>query len=599
LKHSAAVSDQSKRDLLKLINGLGQAGAGSAKLQAGLAAASSGASQLHSGSGQAGSGAGQLHSGLAQAQAGSARLQAGLRSALTGAVALKNGAAQALSGSGQLVTGLAQAQAAAKPSVPALNSLAAQTATTSSQVASALAELQSMTTGKNDPRYAATLTALTAASSNASSSESLAASVAAQAPALISGLNQLHAGAAELQAGLDHLHSGNAQLATGINQLSGGGGQLTSGLTQLTAGAEALQIGIGQLTNGAGQLATGLGGGVAPAGQLTTGLDQMQAAVIKARGQIPSTAQLKQLEAQTPGIFNSGYFVLAAVDGATPPARNAATLTLNLERGGTAGQIMVVPKYGTSDPRTIALGRQLASLSTSFARAHGLQAAVGGPAGDLSDLTSVTASRIWLDVAATALVIALVLAVALRAVLLPAFATLSGLLVVGSTFGVLELLFGGSNPPMGGPGYLDPITIISVSTLALGITTVFSTVLLARTREEFVAASGSGEAARDGLRETAAAITGAGLLMIAALISFSPTHLLNVRALGIGVAVAVLLHLLIVRPVLLPAAAAVLGRYGWWPTAATGPGAPTHPHKRKVTLPPPSLPHRRPRPAHP
>jgi X-X-X-Leu-X-X-Gly heptad repeat protein len=54
LKHSAVVSDQSKRDLLKLINGLGQAGAGSAKLRAGLAAASSGVSHLHSGSGQAG-----------------------------------------------------------------------------------------------------------------------------------------------------------------------------------------------------------------------------------------------------------------------------------------------------------------------------------------------------------------------------------------------------------------------------------------------------------------------------------------------------------------------------------------------------------------
>ena len=128
---------------------------------------------------------------------------------------------------------------------------------------------------------------------------------------------------------------------------------------------------------------------------------------------------------------------------------------------------------------------------------------------------------------------------------------------------------------------------------------MFSTVLLARTREAFVATSGSAEAVRNGLRETAGATTGAGLLMIAALIPLSLTELLNIRALGIGVAVAVLLHLLIVRPVLLPAAAAVLRRYGWWPTAATRPGAPTHPHRRKVALPAPSLPHRRSRPAHP
>ena len=42
--------------------------------------------------------------------------------------------------------------------------------------------------------------------------------------------------------------------------------------------------------------------------------------------------------------------------------------------------------------------------------------------------------------------------------------------------------------------------------------------------------------------------------------------MINVRQFGIGVAVAVLLEVLIVRPVLLPAAEAVLGRFGWWPT---------------------------------
>jgi len=162
-----------------------------------------------------------------------------------------------------------------------------------------------------------------------------------------------------------------------------------------------------------------------------------------------------------------------------------------------------------------------------------------------------TASRIRPDVAA----LALVLAVAFRALLLPAVATLSGMLVAASTFGVLELLFGRSNPPLGGPGYLDPITIISVFALALGITVVSSAVLLARARQAFVAGAGSREAVRSGLRETTAATTGAGLLMIAALIPLSLTQLLNVRALGIGLAVAVLLHVLIVRRVLLPAVA--------------------------------------------
>jgi putative drug exporter of the RND superfamily len=597
LKNSVALSDQSKKNLLTLANGLGQAGAGSTQLQAGLAAASSGASQLQSGGGSAQSGAGQLHAGLAQAQSGSKRLMAGLNQALSGAVALKNGSAQVLSGSNQLTNGLAQAQNGAKPVVPGLDALSGAAATTSAQVNGALAQVNAMTTGKTDPSYAAVQHALATAAGTATATKALAAAAAQQAPALVNGINQLHAGAAQLQAGIGQLHSGNVQLASGINQLATAGSALPAGLNQLTAGAGALQIGLGQLSTGAGQLASGLSGGVGPAGQLTTGLGTMQAAVIKSRGQIPSTAQLKQLFAQSPGMFSSGYFVLAAVEGATHSNRNAASFTINLLRGGTAGQIMVVSKYPSNDPRTAALGTTLDRLSGQFAKSNRVQVAVGGPAGSLGDLTNATRSRIWVDVAVLAAAIVLVLALALRALLLPIVATAFSLLVAASTFGLLQVLFGGSNPPMGGPGYLDPVTIISVFTIAFSITVVFSTILLMRTREVYVAAPGNRAAVRTGLRETAAASTGAGLLMVAAIIPFAITDLLNIRALGIGVAFAVLLDVLIVRPVLMPAAEAVLGRYAWWPTRApveevTAPAAGARQRRLRA-----HLPHRRPRPA--
>jgi RND superfamily putative drug exporter len=206
----------------------------------------------------------------------------------------------------------------------------------------------------------------------------------------------------------------------------------------------------------------------------------------------------------------------------------------------------------------------------------------------------VTESRIWLDVAAIAFAVMLVLALALRSVLLPAVVSLLGALVTGAAFGVLALLFGGPHPPMGGPGYLDPITIISVFTLAFGITAMFSIVPLRRARTAFATGAGTGEVLKV-LREATA--TRAGLLMIGALIPFVLTGLLNVRALGIGLAVAVLLNALIVGPALLPAALALLRRYGWWPTFATGLGSPGQPHRGKPLL--PQLPERRARPARP
>ena len=79
------------------------------------------------------------------------------------------------------------------------------------------------------------------------------------------------------------------------------------------------------------------------------------------------------------------------------------------------------------------------------------------------------------------------LGVALRAVALPLVAVLFNLLTAAATFGVMQLLFGGSHPPLGGPGYLDPMSIVGIFTAIFGISLIFLVVLLARTREELVA----------------------------------------------------------------------------------------------------------------
>jgi putative drug exporter of the RND superfamily len=609
------VSKQSKKDLLRLINGLGQAGAGSAQLQSGLQQAASGATQLHGGSGQASSGAVRLHAGLAQAKAGSGQLSSGLSQALSGAVALKNGAGQALSGASQLAAGLGKGAPQVKAGLPAVNLLATDTATASSQakaaqgqtqatessVDSALASLGSMTSGKSDARYADVVSALQAASgsaaaanhaiadaaTNANASAFIASGVKSQVNALAPQLTAAASGAAQLEAGIAQLRHGNAQLATGLSQLSGGGSQLHSGLGQLTDGAGQLQAGLALLNAGTGQLASGLAPAPAGAGQLVTGLGEMQAGVVKSRGQIPSTKALETLVKQSPGIFSSGYFVLSAVSGARAADRNAASFLINLVNGGTAGQITIWSKYKDSDPRTLALGDRLVALSHTYAKHYNAQVALGGPAGAGADLTTLTRDRIPLAIAAIAIALTLILAIAVRAILLPAVSAAFSLLVSAATFGVLQLLFGGSNPPLGGPGWLDPATVLGIFTVVFSIAVVFSTLLLMRTREAYVNGDGSRGSVAIGLRETAAPATGAGLVMIAALIPFAATDLTNVREFGIGVAMAILLEVLLVRPVLLPAAEAVLGRFGWWPTKT-----PARSQRSSGDAPAPSLPDR-------
>lgn len=594
LDQSAALVKGSKKSLLELQAGLGLAGNGAQQLQNGLSTAASGAGQLNTGSGAAQSGSAQLHAGLAAAHSGSSQLSAGLDQALAGATALQKGAAQALAGSGQLSAGLGKASGAvnggqnafgllakdAKSTDSQLNDLKGQAASTSSAVNSALDELHSMTVGKTDPSYDPTNSALQhaqsdasavtagvdSASSSANATSFLASGVATQGAQLATGLNQLRAGSVALTSGISKLKSGNAQLASGIDQLSGGGGQLTSGLTKLESGAGQLEAGLGQLTTGTGQLQSGLAGGVDPAGQLVNGLGVMQSGVAKFRGQLPSTKDLAQLRQQAPGLFNSGYFMLAAVQGAQPADANAATFTINVAQGGSAAQMLIVPKYPLTDGRTAALGDRLTTLTRAFAAKNRAVAAVGGPAGNYANYTSSSNSKFPLVIIGVCLGLALLLGIALRAVLVPMVAMLFALLTVAAGYGIMQLLFGGSNPPLGGPGYLDPVSLTEVFIAEIGIPLIFTIVLLSRVREDFVNTGNLREGLTQAMRQTAPAATGMGLLMVAGIIPFAATQVLPVREIGVAVAIVIAIDVLIVRPVLLPAAIAVLGRRGWWPT---------------------------------
>ncbi len=110
------------------------------------------------------------------------------------------------------------------------------------------------------------------------------------------------------------------------------------------------------LTNGTGELQSGLTAGIGPVGELVGGLGLLEAGVAKFSGKLPSPKDLEELRRSSPGLFGSGYFVLAAIEGAPADARNAAAFVLNIQHGGNAGEIAVISRYG----HYLALGDSLA-----------------------------------------------------------------------------------------------------------------------------------------------------------------------------------------------------------------------------------------------
>ena len=599
LRDSTKLLKSGKKDLGTLESGLGQAGAGVLQLQSGLQDAATGAGKLQSGSGSAQSGAGQLRAGLDQAKSGASQISSGLDQALTGARKLQAGSAAALTGSQKISGGLGQAVEPVKTGAPIVKQMAADVSASSAAVKDAAGQAQTLN-GQLDaaaasvqslpasPERTAALNDIAAAKQSAAGLQStlsatdqklsgasgIATAFAGQVAELSSGLGQLYAGSTALTKGIGDLKAGNAELANGIAKLSSGGGQLNTGVSALRDGASQLESGLGQLTGGAGQLASGLTAGIGPSGTLAAGLREGGKKVGDLASTLPSTKDLERLQKESPGLFDNGYFVLAAIQGAPASQRNVASFAVNLERGGNAGMITLTPRFSADDPKAQQLGEDLQKRVDAFAKVSGTEVALGGPAGSLGDFKSEAASRIWPVVIAVAVIIALMLMAFMRAIAVPAAVVLLDMLTAAAALGVMTVLFSGDDPVLGGPGYLDPMSIIAVFVGLFNITIIYTVQLLSRTREAFLATGDPKTAVRSALTQTAGASTGAMLAMLAVVIPFAFSDLVLAQQLPIGIAIVLLLNMLVVRPVLMPAAIEVLGRFGWWPTSKKAPHPP-------------------------
>ena len=546
-----------------------------------------------------------MRDGLALAASGAQRLQSGLAAADSGAKALDTGAAKLARGSAQLERGLHSAAAQTRASLPQveqlrsglesgsrrLDQLRTPAHDATAAVGDARAALESMTVGHADPAwiraYRAVLTAqgnltgkdpvtgrqqqsgydgMEAAIGQASAGMAQAAAGVAKlqqgSQRLTAALGRLAAGAHTLRSGIGRLQSGTRRLLAGIRKLQAGGGTLGSGLARLQAGGAALAAGAGRLAGGANRLAGGLNGGVQRVGRLANGVGRIRSGVAASQKRTAALTKGLGAGAVQTGLFQSGYLPLAALDSAPHEQRTNATFAVNLDHGGDAAHIVVMragDPTKTDDP----VRKRLELESARFGRGHDAQAAVGGPATLLQDFKTEASSRLWWLVLALAATTYLVLVPVLRSLLLPLLAVLLNIATVFAAFGVLTLGFTGSHP-LGGPGNVDAIMVLAIFGIVFGLSIDYEVFLLARMREGYLLTGTTEGAIEYGLKHTAGVITGAALIMTGVFAAFAMSDVVNMRELGIGLTVAVLLDATVVRLVLLPAVIKLAGNACWW-----------------------------------
>ena len=151
-----------------------------------------------------------------------------------------------------------------------------------------------------------------------------------------------------------------------------------------------------------------------------------------------------------------------------------------------------------------------------------------------------------------------------RSIWLPLVAVLLNLVTVGAAFGLLSLLVEMDARPLGDAGFIDAISAIAMFTVIFGLSIDYEVFLLSRMREGW---ERTGDIARSidyGVQRTAGVITGAALIMTGVFLAFAASDVANLRQLGVGLTVAVLLDATVIRLYLLPAVMRALGRWNWW-----------------------------------
>ncbi|WP_268235491.1 MMPL family transporter [Gordonia jinhuaensis] len=201
--------------------------------------------------------------------------------------------------------------------------------------------------------------------------------------------------------------------------------------------------------------------------------------------------------------------------------------------------------------------------------AEGLGADVGGLAAQNSDFIDAVYGNVWWVVLLIIVVTFILLAIALRSIVLPLKALLLNIFSIAAAYGVMvwiwqdghgtELLFNQQ-----ASGAITVWIPIAVFAFLFGLSMDYEVFLLSRIREAHDEGASTDDATVTGVARTGRLVTSAALILFLAFISLSQVPATDVKILATGLALGIILDATLVRGVLAPALVAALGDVNWW-----------------------------------
>jgi len=261
---------------------------------------------------------------------------------------------------------------------------------------------------------------------------------------------------------------------------------------------------------------------------------------------------------------------------AAPPDRYAAQI-LSFTTAGDLTTVSITPTNGPNRPESRALVSELraahpgtigAGTPSAITPPVGLNALIGGGAAEIVDVVDTISGEFPRTAAVVILATLLILAVLLRSIVLPIKAVVMNMLSILASFGALVWIFQEGNlsailgfAPLGFVETTIPVILFCV---LFGLSMDYEVFLLTRMREIYDRTGDNTAAVAGGLERSGRIITSAALIVVVVAGSFVFAEIVLIKALGVGVAIAVALDATIVRALLVPATMRLFGKWNWW-----------------------------------
>jgi RND superfamily putative drug exporter len=160
------------------------------------------------------------------------------------------------------------------------------------------------------------------------------------------------------------------------------------------------------------------------------------------------------------------------------------------------------------------------------------------------------------------------LLITFRSIVIPIKAILLNLLSVGAAYGVLVWIFQDGHlegllnfHSNGAVASWVPLFLFPV---LFGLSMDYHVFILSRVKELVDGGVPTEEAVERGIRRTASTVTNAAAVMVAVFAIFATLQQLDIKQMGVGLAVAVFIDATLIRAVLLPATMKLLGDWNWY-----------------------------------